>query len=160
MTINVTQTQKLVAEAALAAVGADHLAQDPTAILDLVRAMLVIEQGHMQAYMLRGFNWSYRSRFLQDPEKVRRERAELDQSVEWFQRHIDEAQGEAARRIRGNRKRRIREMVQEAQHLQRYAVHQLRELEQRRRGMFNPEAANWDEEPHHLPMGLPNQGAA
>lgn len=160
MTIRVTQTQKLIAEAALGAVGADNLASNPEIIEDVVRAMLVIEQGHMQAYMLRGFKWSHRSRFLQDPEKVRGERAELDQSVAWFQRHIDEAQGEAARRIRGNRKRRIKEMFLEALQAQRYAGQQLRELELRRRDMFNPEAANWDEEPRHLPMGLPNEGVA
>ena len=109
MTINVTQTQKLVAEAALAAVGADDLARDPGAILDLVRAMLVIEQGHMQAYMLRGFNWSNRSRNRRDPLGTFLDRHNLDRAVEAFHGSIDGAQGEAARRIRGNRARRQRE---------------------------------------------------
>ena len=125
MTINVTQTQKLVAEAALAAVGADHLAEDPAAINDLIRAMLVIEKGRMQAYMLRGFNWSYRARYWQDPEKVRLERSELDETVEWFHGHINAARGEAARRIRGNRARHIREM-------DRIIDEQVRENEERR----------------------------
>jgi len=109
MTINVTQTQKLVAEAALSAVGANEMLRDPANIDTLVRAMLVIEGGHMQAYMLRGFNWSYRSRNRQDPLGTFLDRHNLDRAVEAFHGTIEEAKGEAARRIRGNRARRKRE---------------------------------------------------
>jgi hypothetical protein len=156
----VTDTQRFIARAALAASGADERLDDPKLIDGMIRAMLVIEQGHMQAYMLRGFNWSHRSRFWQDPEKARRERAEFLECVEGFHQYIDQVPCEAARRIRGNRKRRIKEMVQEAQHLQQYAGQQLRDLEQRRRGEFNPDAANWDEAPRQLHLGQPGEDAA
>lgn len=109
MTITVTQTQKLVAEAALSAVGANDMLRDPDTIDTLVRAMLVIESGHMQAYMLRGFNWSYRSRNRRDPLGTFLDRNNLDRAVEAFHDTIDGARGEAARRIRGNRARRERE---------------------------------------------------
>lgn len=109
MTIHVTQTQKLVAEAALAAVGADNLASNPEIIEDVVRAMLVIEQGHMQAYMLRGFTWSNRSRNRRDPLGTFLDRHNLDRAVDAFHDSIDGAKGEAARRIRGNRARRQRD---------------------------------------------------
>ena len=109
MTITVTQTQKLVAETALSAVGANDMLRDPDTIDTLVRAMLVIESGHMQAYMLRGFNWSNRSRNRRDPLGTFLDRHNLEQSVEIFHGTIDGARGEAARRIRGNRARRQRE---------------------------------------------------
>lgn len=110
MTITVTQTQKLVAEAALSAVGANDMLRDPDTIDTLVRAMLVIEGGHMQAYMLRGFKWSYRSRNRRDPLGTFLDRHNLDRAVEAFHDTIDGARGEAARRIRGNRARREREL--------------------------------------------------
>lgn len=110
MTIRVTQTQKLIAEAALAAVGANDLLKDPESIENVVRAMLVVEQGHMQAYMLRGFNWSYRSRNRNDRLGTFLERHNLEKAVEAFHGTIEGARGEAARRIRGNRARRQREL--------------------------------------------------
>jgi hypothetical protein len=125
MAIYVTQTQKLVAEAALSAVGAHNLAQNPETIDDIVRAMLVIEKGHMQAYMLRGFNWSYRSRNRRDPLNTFLDRHNLETAVEVFQSSIDSAGGEAARRIRGNRARRVREA-------ERAAAEYNRVLEERR----------------------------
>jgi hypothetical protein len=160
MTIHVTETQQFIVRTALEVSNADERLLDPKLIDDMIRAMLVIEGSGMQAYMLRGSKWSHRSRYWQDPAKATQQREELGLCVEWFQEHIDQARGEAARRIRGNRKRRIREMVQEAQHLQRYAGQQLRELEQRRRAMFNPDAANWDEAPRQLPLGHPDEDAA
>jgi hypothetical protein len=160
MTINVTQTQKLVAEAALSAIGANEMLRDPANIDTLVRAMLVIEGAHMQAYMLRGFNWSCMSRNRREPLEVARDRAELDQSVEWFHQSIDQARGEPARRIRGNRARRLKEMVREAEHLQQYAGQQLRELKMWRRGIFNLDAANWDGAPHQQRVGRPDEDAA
>lgn len=159
MTIHVTKTQQFIARAALEMSGADERLLDPKLIDDMIRAMLVIEAAGMQAYMLRGHNWSSRSRCWQDPVKARQERAHLELCAEYFTRYLDQAQGEAARRIRGNRKRRIREMFQEAQQLQRDAGQQLRELEQRRRGVFNPDAANWDEAPRQLPVGAPDDVA-
>ena len=109
MTIHVTQTQKLIAEAALAAAGADDRLRDPVLIDDMIRAMLVIEEGRMQAYILRGFKWSNHSRNRRDPLGTFLDRHNLDRAVEAFHGTIEEATGEAARRIRGNRARRQRE---------------------------------------------------
>ena len=124
MTIHVTQTQKLVAEAALAAVGAHDTCRDPAVIEDLVRAMLVIEDGRMQAYMLRGFKWSCCSRGAQNPLGVAREMDDLTASVDWFHHYIENARGEAARRIRGNRVRRIKQVENDAERLQQLAARQ------------------------------------
>lgn len=160
MTIHVTETQKFLVRSALEVSGADERLLDQNLIDDVIRAMLVVESAGMQAYMLRGSDWSHRSRYWQDPAKAEQERADLLLCRERFEAYIDQARGQAASRIRANRKRRIREMVQKAQHLQRYAGQQLRELEQRRRGVFNPDAANWDEAPRQLPVGHPGEDAA
>jgi hypothetical protein len=110
MTIHVTETQQFIVRAALEVSNADERLLDPKLIDDMIRAMLVIEGSGMQAYMLRGSKWSHRSRYWQDPAKATQEREELGLCVEWFQEHIDQARGEAARRIRGNRARRQREL--------------------------------------------------
>jgi hypothetical protein len=110
MTIHVTETQQFIVRAALEVSNADEGLLDPKLIDDMIRAMLVIEGSGMQAYMLRGSNWSHCSRYRQDPAKATQEREELGLCVEWFQEHIDQARGEAARRIRGNRARRQREL--------------------------------------------------
>ena len=160
MTIHVTETQKFLVRSALEVSGADEQLLDPKLIDDMIRAMLVVEGSGMQSYMLRGSEWSHRSRYWQDRVKATQQREELFMCVEWFNQSIDQAHGEAARRIRGNRKRRIKERIQEAQHVQHYAGQQLRELEQRRRGIFNPHAVNWDQEPRQLPVGRPDEDAA
>lgn len=125
MAIHVTETQRLITKAALEASGADQNLQNPAIVDDIVRAMLVIEKGHMQAYMLRGFNWSYRSRNRRDPLNTFLDRHNLETAVEVFQSSIDSAGGEAARRIRGNRARRVREA-------ERAAAEYNRVLEERR----------------------------
>lgn len=160
MTIHVTETQKFLVRSALEVSGADERLLDTNLIDDVIRAMLVVEAAGLQAYMLRGSEWSHRSRYGQDPAKAQQDRADLLLCTDHFSAYIDQARGEAASRIRSNRKRRIREMVQEAQHLQRYAGQQLRELEQRRRGVFNRDVANWDEAPRQLPVGHPGEDAA
>lgn len=160
MTIHVTETQKFLVRSALEVSGADERLTDPKLIEDMIRAMLVIEQGRMQAYMLRGFNWSCISRNSREPLAVSQDKDELERSVDWFHEHIDHAREEPARRIRGNRKRRIRKLFLDAQHLQRYAGQQLRELEQRRRGVFNPDAVNWYGVPRQLPVGYLDEDAA
>lgn len=160
MTIHVTETQKFLVRSALEVSGADERLLDPKLIDDTIRAMLVVEAAGMQAYMLRGSNWSHRSRYWQDPDKAQQDRADLLLCTERFEAYIDQARGEAARRIRGNRKRRLRELVQDAENLKRYAGQQLRELEQRRRGVFHPVAANWHEAPRQLPVGHPDEDVA
>ncbi len=160
MTIHVTKTQQFIVRAALEVSGADARLVDAQLIDDIIRAVLVIQEGGMQAYMLKGFRWSCSARARREPRQVSRDTEELQECTEWFHHYIDEASGEAARRIRGNRKRSIMKMVQEAQHLQRFAGQQLQELELRRRGIFNPAVANWDEGPRHLPMFHANEDAA
>jgi hypothetical protein len=125
MTINVTQTQKFVAQAALAAVGADHLAENPAAVDQVVRAILVIQQGRMQGYMLNGFNWSCSVRKRREPVNAFLDRHNLEEAVKTFMASIDGAKGEAGRRIRGNRARRRREA-------DRLVAKYLREKEERR----------------------------
>jgi len=160
MTIHVTATQKFITRVALEVSGADERLLDPQLIDDMIRAMLVVEASGMQSYMLRGSEWSHRSRYWQDPIRASQQREDLFKCVEWFNQSIDQGRGEPARRIRANRTRRIKEMVREAEHMQRYAGQRLRELEQRRWGVFNPDAANWDQVPHLLPMGRPDEDAA
>lgn len=109
MAMHVTETQRFITKTALQASGAHPNLQDPEIIDDIVRAMLVVEKGHMQAYMLRGFNWSYWSRKRRDPLNTFLDRHNLDTAVEVFHSSIDSAGGEAARRIRANRARRVRE---------------------------------------------------
>jgi hypothetical protein len=125
MTIHVTETQKFIARAALEVSGADERLHDPQLIDDMIRAMLVIEGSGMQAYMLRGSEWSHRSRFWQDRETAIQQRKELGMCVESFLQYIDQARGEPARRIRGNRARRRREADQ-------MLAERLREKEERR----------------------------
>jgi hypothetical protein len=110
MTIHVTETQKLVAEAALAAVGADHLAENPEAVDQVIRAILVIQKGGMKSYMLNGFKRSCMSRNRRHPLEVARDNAVLDESVEQFHGQIAYSNTKAARRIRYNRARMIKEL--------------------------------------------------
>lgn len=109
MAMHVTETQRFIIKTALQASGAHPNLQDPEIIDDIARAMLVVEKGRMQAYVLRGFNWSYWSRKRRDPLNTFLDRHNLDTAVEVFHSSIDSASGEAARRIRGNRARRVRE---------------------------------------------------
>lgn len=151
MTIHVTETQQFILRAALEVSGADERLRDPDLINDMIRAMLVIEEGRMQPYMLRGFNWSCSSRSRREPLAVSRDIEQLDRSVEWFHRHIDAASGEPARRIRGNRARRFKQLLQKAQEMQEAAERQVRDLILGRREVFPRNPANWDEEPLRLP---------
>lgn len=149
MTIHVTETQRFILRTALDVSGADERPHDPGLIDDIIRAMLVIEEGRMQPYMLRGFNWSCSSRSRREPLAVSRDREQLERSVEWFHQRIDAAGGEPARRIRGNRARRFKQLLQEAQEMQEAADQQVRDLLLGRRNLHrNP--ANRDEEPRRL----------
>jgi hypothetical protein len=147
MTIHVTQTQKLVTEAALSAVGASEMLRDPAIIDTLVRAMLVIQAGGMQAYLFKGFKRSCMSRNRRQPEQVTREVEVLEASVHWFHEVIGQARGEAARRIRGNRARRIKQLEQDAENWQREAARQREHLLRLCNGRFNQDAVNWNEVP-------------
>lgn len=151
MTIHVTETQRFILRTALEVSGADERLRDTDSINDIIRAMLVIEEGRMQPYMLRGFNWSCRSRGRREPQVVSRDIEQLERSVEWFHQHIDAAGGEPARRIRGNRARRFKQLLQEAQEMQEAADRQVRDLLLGRRDVFHRNPANWDEEPRRLP---------
>lgn len=109
MTIHVTKTQQLIAHAALQAVGAPENLRDPAVVDHVIRAMLVIQEGRMQAYMLKGFNWSCNVRKRREPVNAFLDRHNLERAVEAFHLSVVGAQGEAARRIRANRARRQRE---------------------------------------------------
>ncbi len=141
MTINVTQTQKLVAEAALAAVGADHLAQDPEAVDQVIRAILVIQKGGMKSYMLDGFQRSCMSRNRRHPLEVARDNAVLDASVELFHGHIGHSDTQAARRIRYNRSRLIKALSNAHPEWKREQLLRLRA------GFFFLNVANEDQQP-------------
>lgn len=160
MSIRVTQTQQFIVREALEASGADPRLADPELIDDIIRAILVIEEGQMQAYMLRGFKWSCRSRNRREPFNVARDQQELQQSVEHFHQRIEQMPGEATRRIRGNRARRLKKMVREAEFLQEFVGQQLLNLKQRRRGIFHGDAENWFGEVRQLHGAEPQVDAA
>lgn len=143
MTFHVTKTQKLIAEAALASVGgAAPVLRDPEIVELMVRAMVVIEKGRMQSYMLRGFDWSCRSRGPQNSLEVDKDVDDLTNSVELFHHHIENARGEAACRIRANRVRRIKEIEENAEVLQQLAAQQRHNLLRRLPRLNDREAAN------------------
>lgn len=149
MTIHVTETQRFILRTALDVSGADERLRDPDLIDDIIRAMLVIEEGRMQPYLLRGFNWSCSSRSRREPLAVSRDREQLERSVERFHERIDVAGGEPARRIRGNRARLFKKRLREAQEMQEAAEREVRDLLLGRRNLHrNP--ANRDEEPRRL----------
>lgn len=160
MTIHVTETQRFIAISALEAIGADDRFSDLAVIDDMIRAMLVIERGGMQAYILRGFNWSCNSRQLRQPFEVKRDQQNLDHSVEWFHEYIDRARVEPARRIRANRRRRIRALIREAQLLQGDVNQRMQELMLYRGEDLDLEPINMGEHLHYLPALLADQVAA
>lgn len=128
MNFTVTETQKLIAAAALASVSDAN--NDP--VTDFVRAMVVIQRGGMEAYFLEGFQWSCKSRSRSEPERIHWDGEALDQAVERFHESIDNARGEAARRIRGNRARLRKAKEAEARQRLFIAQHQLEQLQARR----------------------------
>lgn len=150
MTIHVTDTQKLIATVALSTAGIPVGHPDDPLVADFVRAMLVIEKGGMQSYILNGFNWSCRSRG-QHRRQVLEELAELEQATEFFHQGIDTAHGEGARRIRGNRVRRIKEVERQAEHLQLQADLMRLEAGERRMGNRRRRIEAWMQEQDRLP---------
>ena len=126
----VTDTQKLIVAEALRSVGRVVNGPDDSLVVDVASAMLVVEKGGMQPYFLGGFKWSCSSRSRDNPEQVRADVESLEEAVDTFHQGINVARGEAARRIRGNRSRRIRALEREAQRqlveaqLQRFALRQ------------------------------------
>lgn len=135
MKFQVTKTQKLIIATALAAVDADLDHANQGVLEDVARAMLVIQSGGMQAYVLNGFEWSCRVRGRREPERVAEDRSQLGEAVLRLHGAIDEAKGEAACRIRGNRARRIREIEREAEALREQADLRRVILRARRNGM-------------------------
>lgn len=106
----VTETQRLIADAALQAVDLyrdENVPSNDQLVEHVARAMLVIEQGGLQAYFLKGFQWSCRARARREPDQVREGVMALDQAVDAFSHSIASSRGRAASRIRGNRRRRL-----------------------------------------------------
>lgn len=113
----VTQTQKLIAAKALGAVTQQEVHPDDPRIDDFARAMVTIQNGHMGGYFDRGTLWSLASRAQREPVQVAQERFDLDSKIDDFQRAVRTATGEAARRIRENRARRLRDEIREIEEL-------------------------------------------
>jgi hypothetical protein len=105
----VTETQKTITAKALEAVTLRPVDPEDPILEDLSRMIVVIQKGYMDAYYKDGFDWSCRARFQRDPFAVAVERVDLEHTVNEFHERIDQARGEGARRIRGNRVRRARE---------------------------------------------------
>ena len=113
----VTQTQKLIAAKALEAVTQQEVHPDDPRIDDFVQTMVIIQNGHMGAYFGPGTNWSLASRAQREPVQVAQERYDMEIKIGDFHQAIATAQGEAARRIQENRRRRIREDIREIEEL-------------------------------------------
>lgn len=116
-TFRVTQTQKLIAAKALAAVTQQEIHPDDPRIDDFARMMVIIQNNQMGAYFDRGTLWSLASRAQREPVQVAQERFDLDSKSNDFQRAVRTATGEAARRIRENRARRLRAEIRETRAL-------------------------------------------
>lgn len=108
----VTETQKTITAKALEAVTLRYVDPEDPMIAEFARMMVVIQQGRMDAYFKRGFDWSCRARFQHDPDRVYDEVVDLKYTVDEFHERIKEARGEGARRIRGNRARLARQLQQ------------------------------------------------
>lgn len=108
----VTETQKTITAKALEAVTLRPVNPEDPILEDLSRMMVVIQKGRMDAYFKRGFDWSCRARYQNDPDGVEDERVDLEQTVHEFHERIKVARGEGARRIRGNRARLARQLQQ------------------------------------------------
>lgn len=104
----VTQTQKLIAAKALEAVTQHEVHPDDPRIDDFARTMVIIQNGQMGGYFGQGTYWSLASRSQREPVQVAQERFDIETKVDAFQQSVANARGEAARRIRENRARRLR----------------------------------------------------
>ena len=116
-TFRVTQTQKLIAAKALEAATQQEVHPDDPRIHDFVQAMVIIQNGHMEAYFAQGTNWSLASRAQREPVQVAQERYDMETKIGDFHQAIATAQGEAARRVQENRRKRIREDIREIEEL-------------------------------------------
>jgi hypothetical protein len=160
MAIYVTQTQKFLVRLALEVSGADERLCEPKLIDDMIRAMLVIEQGRMQAYMLNGFKWSCASRNRREPLAVSDDRDQLERSVDWFHQYIDNVRCEASRRIRANRARLAKEWEQYPRELHEDEDWEMDDRYPDRDDPMHADHANWDEAPRQLPVGHADEDAA
>lgn len=106
----VTETQKTITAKALEAVTLRAVNPEDPMVADFARMMVVIQKGCMDAYFQSGFYWSCRARYQNDPDGVKDERIDLEQKVDEFHERIKLAEGEGARRIRGNRARLARRL--------------------------------------------------
>ncbi len=108
MAIHVTETQRLILNAAylVASDGGEELDQRTSDAV--IRAMLMIESSGMQPYFLKGFNWSCRSRAQGNYRQIDAEADQLAGHVDYFNEVIATARGRAASRIRANRVRSIK----------------------------------------------------
>lgn len=113
----VTQTQKLIAAKALGAVTQQEVHPDDPRITDFARAMVIIQNGRKGAYFSQGTSWSLASRAQREPVQVAQERFDLASKTDDFEQAMGTATGEAARRIRGNRARRIRAEIREIEEM-------------------------------------------
>ncbi len=107
----VTQTQKLIAAKALETILQEPVSPEDPRVENTARTLVVIQTGGMGAYYREGLQWSHASRARMEPEQVAQEVIDLEGKVATFQDRIDRSQGDAARRIRGNRVRRIRDEI-------------------------------------------------
>lgn len=115
-TFHATQTQRLIAAAALNSLHGDNATKPPAndqMIEDFARMMVVIQKGGMQSYFAKGTDWSFRSRAAQDPAQVAAEALSLLETVDRFHLDINTAKGKAACRIRENRAKRLKAEVKE-----------------------------------------------
>ncbi|MGR3507166.1 MAG: hypothetical protein ACU0B7_15010 [Paracoccaceae bacterium] len=129
----VTQTQKLIAVKALEAVTQQEVHPDDPRIDDFAQTMVIIQNGQMGGYFGRGFYWSLASRAQREPVQVAQERFDMEIKVDILRDGIARSHGEAARRIRQNRLRRIRDEIREIEELMLYLQDDFEEVME-----FNP----------------------
>lgn len=110
---HVTTTQKLIVAKALQAATQRETTPDDLIVDDLARMMVIIQRGRMDRYFNKGFNWSLRSRRSAQPDQVVHDESDADDKAETFRQSIEQSTGVAARRIRANRARAARELLEE-----------------------------------------------
>lgn len=107
----VTDNPRFIASAALRTIVHEPLQeqQEHDALVDVFsRMMVVIQNGGLQAYFKKGFEYSCCARTPNEPNQVLAEKASLKLATEVFSQRIEGAGGKPASRIRANRARLMR----------------------------------------------------
>lgn len=109
----VTQTQKLIAAKALEAATQQEVHPEHPMVEIVARSIVILQRGRMATYFDHGLRSSHFSRAHREPEQVAQEILDVESKVHAFNTSIDDAKGEAARRIRANQTRLERDRMRE-----------------------------------------------